>query len=105
MPPHTETIPANPDGDLQARYSFARAESDHVAVETVKRAENGDGWIVRVYETKGCRGKASIVFGQPLRAANECDLMEVDENAATIAGDRLTFTIKPYEIKTFRVTF
>ena len=105
MPPHTETIPANPDGDLQARYSFARAESDHVAVETVKRAENGDGWIVRVYETKGCRGKASIVFGQPLRAANECDLMEVDENAATSVGDRLTFTIKPYEIKTFRVTF
>lgn len=82
---------------------FARCTNSAVILETIKGAEDGDGLIVRVYESQGSRGKAAIDFGFALKAAAECNLMEVYETDLPVDGSRLNFTIKPYEIKTFRI--
>jgi alpha-mannosidase len=95
-------------GSLPPQFSLASLQSDSVILETIKRAEDGDGWIFRVYEHKGNRLNAvSIVFGQAVTRAEECNLIEerIGEGSVTIDGSRLTFSITPYEIKTFRVRF
>ncbi|MBI4786269.1 MAG: alpha-mannosidase [Chloroflexi bacterium] len=97
-------LPPNPHGALPARYGFAALDSDNVMVETVKKAEDGDAWIVRVYEYKQFRSRAvNLTFGQPIRRAVECNLLEEDDRPAAYQENRLTFGIDPYEIKTFKV--
>ena len=91
-------------GDGRAKdFSFAASLSDHAVLDTLKGAEDGDGLILRVYESQGARGEAAVRFGREIESAVECNLMEVDEAAARAEGDTLKFYIKPYEIKTFRI--
>ena len=96
----------NPYGALPRAYAFAAlSENDrHIILETIKQAEDGDGWIVRLYEYMNCRSSASsLTFGHPIRKAVKCNLLE--EAAANYEDNRLIFPIKPCEIKTFRVWF
>ncbi|MBX3062725.1 MAG: alpha-mannosidase [Anaerolineae bacterium] len=95
-------------GTLPADYEFATVESDHVLLETVKPAENGDGVIIRVYEYKGgTTNNAAIIFNPPICRAVECNLLEEGDTPANInvQDRRLSFAITPYQIKTFRVWF
>ncbi len=92
-------------GNLPACYQFATLDADHVILETVKKAEDDEAWIARLYEYKQCRNNAvSLDFGRPVRAA-ECNLMEQAESPVVCQDGRLTFAIAPYEIKTFKVWF
>lgn len=95
-----------PGGSLPLAHSFASVNAPHVLLDTVKRAEDGDGWVIRLYEYQqmGCAG-VHVRFGTPVRRAVECDLME--ENLQPVQHDAtgIHFPIRPFEIKTFRVWF
>ncbi len=97
-------LPVVGNGDGSAKsFRFASIANANVILDTIKGAEDGDGIIVRVYESQGCRGNAAIDFGFALQDAAECNLMEEFEHAMTTEGNTLRFSIKPYEIKTFRI--
>ncbi|HSL29857.1 MAG TPA: alpha-mannosidase [Anaerolineales bacterium] len=99
-------VPANLGGDLPASFGWAEVDTDHVVLETVKKAEDENAWIVRVYECKQYRSNAvTIAFGQPVRKAMECNLLEEDEAPVTFQGNELEFAIRPFEIKTFKLWF
>jgi alpha-mannosidase len=105
-PLRSAVIPQPQPGDLAPAYSLATVDAPHVVLETVKQAEDGDGWIVRLYESRQYRNPAvRLTFGRPLRRAVECNLVEEDEQPAAYEGSTLTFGIAPFEIKTFRVWF
>ena len=108
VPLLAQAITAHPEGKLPGRYQFAAADTHHVIVETVKKAEADDAWIVRVYERQQRRNPAiTITFGQPLVRAEACNLIEEEEADPSLhyAGRHLTFALKPYEIKSFKVWF
>lgn len=86
-------------------FSFVGIQNSSVILDTIKYAEDGDGLIVRVYESQGSRGKAELLFGTAIKDAAECNLMEVCEHTLPVDRFSLPFTIKPYEIKTFRIHF
>jgi alpha-mannosidase len=99
-------VPANPQGDLPAAYAWAEVDTDHVLLETVKKAEDEDAWIVRLYECKQYRSnEVTITFGQPIQKAVECNLLEEDEVPGVYDGNQLRFPIAPFEIKTFKIWF
>jgi len=83
--------------------SFASIDKANAIIDTIKGAEDGDGLIVRVYESQGARCEATVSFGFDVKDVTECNLMEVDEQAVPADGNSFKFYIKPYEIKTFRV--
>lgn len=106
LPLLAATVPAQPTGALPDACSFAEVDADHVVIETVKRAEDDDAWIVRVYESRQCRATAvRLRFGRSLSRAQACNLVERDARDVPFAADNLTFPIAPYEIKTFKVWF
>ncbi|MBI5671443.1 MAG: alpha-mannosidase [Chloroflexi bacterium] len=106
VPVHAAALHAQPSGDLPLQYSLAAVNADHVVLETVKRAEDDDSWIIRVYDYKQYRNQAvSITFGRPIKSAVECDLMEMPLGEAFHEGNRLTFAIAPYEIRTYKIRF
>ena len=83
--------------------SFLRVESDHVVVETIKTADDGDGLIVRMYEAHNQRGQVCLDFGRPVESAVEVDLLERETGPVTVEGNRVRCSVRPFEIKTIRV--
>jgi alpha-mannosidase len=100
------SIPANLQGSLPPAYGWAEVDTDHVILETVKKAEDENAWIVWVYECKQNRSNAvTIASGKPVRKAAECNLLEEDQRPITQQGHQLIFPIKPFEIKSFKIWF
>ena len=77
--------------------------ADYAVIETIKRAEDGNGLIVRLYETRRWRGKVTLLSGVPLASASICNLLEEDERAVDVVNDSLTLDITPYQIITLRL--
>lgn len=99
-------IPARQAGRLPQAFRFAGVDAEHVVVETVKKAEQGEAWIVRLYECQQSRaGRVRLRFGLPIARAAECNLVEEEERPAEFQGEALFFPIQPFEIKTFKVWF
>ncbi len=97
---------ANRSTPLPARYQFATVDADNVIIETVKRAEDGDAWIIRVYEFKQYRqNNVHLCLSQAIQKAVECNLIEEEEHPIEYTGDHIMFSIAPFEIKTFKVWF
>jgi alpha-mannosidase len=85
------------------RSSFLSTPTDHIVVETVKVAADGDGLIVRLYEAHNQRGPASLQFDRPVASAVEVDLLERDVGPVEVAGVDVRFRVRPFEVKTLRV--
>jgi alpha-mannosidase len=98
-------IPAQPNGTLPARYAFVTVP-DEVILETVKKAEDEDAYIIRLYEWRQARHNGvTLRFARPIRRAAECNMIEEEERPIDHEGDQLTFPITPYEVKTFKIWF
>lgn len=84
--------------------SFISTDTDNIIIETVKPAENGDGIIVRLYDCENSLTKATLTFAEGmLESVEECNLMEEKEADIEACGNSFTVSVKPYEIKTYRV--
>lgn len=84
--------------------SFISTDKDNIIIETVKPAENGDGMIVRLYDCENSLTKATLTFAEGmLESVEECNLMEEKEADIEACGNSFTVSVKPYEIKTYRV--
>jgi alpha-mannosidase len=88
---------------IARRSSFLSTPTDHIVVETVKVAQDGDGLIVRLYEAHNQRGPASLAFERPIAGAVETDLLEREIGPVLVEGNQLRFDVRPFEIKTLRV--
>ncbi len=85
--------------------SLISCNRENCFVEVVKRAEDGNGLIVRMYENKNSQVKARITFGRPFKEAYECNLLEKNEIILKSNEYEFECIFKPYEIKTFRLVF
>ena len=88
---------------LKPQASLVSTLADHIVVETVKVADDGNGLIVRLYEAHNRRGRASLVFDRPVIRAVETDLLEREVGPAEVNGAEVRFEVRPFEIKTLRV--
>lgn len=97
---------SQPQGKLPAQSQFATVDAENVIIETVKKAEDEEAWIVRVYEHQQSRRAAvTLALGQPIQRVVECNLVEEGEVPVHFEGQQIVFPISPYEIKTFKVWF
>lgn len=85
-------------GNTASFASLIQVDNPHVMVEAVKKAEDTDDLIIRLYETSGTFAETAVAFGVADVEIEEVDLME---NPLGKAVDRLTF--QPFEIKSLRV--
>ena len=83
--------------------SFLSTDCPHVVIDTVKPAEDGQGLIVRIYEAYNQRGSGTLTFATPLLSAVECNPLEETLGKAQYKENTLSFQVKPFEIKSFRV--
>ena len=85
--------------------SLATTDAPNVAIKAMKRADDGDGYIVRVYETAGKPTQANIVFADKLNSAKKADGTEKVIAEAATDGNKLPVSLKANGIATYRVYF
>jgi len=75
-----------------------------INVDAVKRAEDGDGFVVRVHELLGGCAAGMLSSDYGIAQYAECNLLE-DICGATVEAVTISFDLKPFEIRNFRVWF
>ncbi|HWZ99089.1 MAG TPA: alpha-mannosidase [Candidatus Dormibacteraeota bacterium] len=96
---------ANHQGPLQGSHSFLSSNSDNVVITAVKNAEDGGALIIRFYEWAGKNSDVSLTLPSHVESAEETDLMERPLGTLKSGADSVTVPVKPYEIKTLKITF
>lgn len=91
-------------GELGKLFSFVSSDNRHVIIKALKKAENSDEYVVRVYETGGQHEqKATLAFAGEILKAYEADGTEKTLKPARTNKDQLFVDIKPYSVKTYKV--
>lgn len=103
--PLTSVWKENEEGTLAPEYSMVSSNQDNVVVEVVKKAEDSDDTIIRLYECYNRRTPVELTFGKEVKSVVECNMMEEGAEPVEFAGNKASFMMKPYEIKTLKVTF
>lgn len=119
--PDTSRRQESPGTPAPSAIIFA-TDAESVVVEAVKRAQDGEYLIVRLYEAYGARTQAAIRCALPISEVVECDLLErplTPESGPAYAlwqaspvashdtpradGQQWSCEFRPFEIRTFRV--
>ncbi|MBO4392359.1 MAG: alpha-mannosidase [Clostridia bacterium] len=82
--------------------SFAFIDGNAV-IETVKKAEDSDDIIVRVYEPVGARPDLSVGAYFGIKEVCECDLLENETKSVPVKNNTFTLSFRPFEIKTVKI--
>jgi len=83
--------------------SLVRSTVPNVIIETVKMAEDGQGMILRLYESRGIRGPVVLKFAFALRSVWRTNLLEENDSPVPVTGDEVALDLKPYQVVTLRV--
>ena len=103
--PLVTTVATAKNGNLPREKAFASVDAKNVIIDCIKKAEDTDDIIVRVYEAHGARGPVRLTFGKTPVRVSECDLMEENDVSIESHGNTVSFGILPWEIRTFKVRF
>jgi len=91
-------------GYWPAAASFMKVEPENAVVSAFKK-EYGyfyHGFILRFHEVFGKTAEVKLELPWPVRA-DEANLIDYTERAFPLQAGRVSFTLKPYEIKTLKI--
>lgn len=83
--------------------SFAHIDDSNLVLDTIKKAEDDDSLILRLYECHGARGVARLRLGFPASAACFCDVLERETAPAPIHDTAIDVPYSPFKILTLKV--
>jgi len=70
-------------------------------VDCIKPAEDGNGYIIRMYEPYGMPGKVDLKLAKSATVTEETPIEK--KIADVVVGDSFTVEYKPFEFRTFRI--
>lgn len=83
--------------------ALVSAFPENIIVETIKREEDGDGLVIRLYESRRRRGEVALKLAFPIGAAWRTDALERQRQPIQFHADTLHLEIRPFEIVTLVV--
>jgi alpha-mannosidase len=88
------------------RSSLFRFTDESLSLASLKKAEDSDAIILRLYEAHGGRGKTTVETALPLQKAVVVNILEDETQELTIEdGRRITFEFKPFQVISLKLTF
>jgi len=95
-----------PYGDLEKpSASFFSVNSSNVMILAVKKADFGEGYIIRLLEISGTNATISISSYLPIIQAKLTNMTEEDIEDLTIESEKAIINVKSFETVTIRVIF
>jgi alpha-mannosidase len=100
-------IPTAGDGSEGGMDHFLALDGLPLSLGSLKRAEDGEGLILRLHEPHGNRGRATLRFPMPLSRFERVNLLEEPtEGAAPVSADdgrAVQLDVRPFEVVSLRV--
>jgi len=94
------------DGALPAKHSFVGVIGDNVVLTAVKKAEDGDALLLRIYEWAGKTANIRIQVPEGATSAALTNLMEKpDGGILAVADHQIAVPVHPFEIVSVLVNF
>ncbi len=84
--------------------SFASVDDPNLVLDTIKRAEDSDALVLRLYEAHGARGTARVRLAPPFSAAVRANALEDDGDALDAGGGAIVVPYRPHELITVKVS-
>ena len=85
------------------KQPLALATPEQVVIDTIKPAEDGEGWVVRLYESCGGHAHARVSFGAPVTAAWLSNTLEDRISALKVVANACSLDLRPFQIATIRL--
>jgi alpha-mannosidase len=93
-------------GKLPAVHSYVSVSSPNVILTAMKKAEDSNALILRMYEAAGVEEQVKVTLPAGARRAVLTNLMENEDGASVPLSDRTAeLSIDPYEILTLKVEY
>jgi alpha-mannosidase len=91
-------------GQLGRSFSLVKTNNPQVAIKAIKKAEDGDSYIVRINEIYGENyADASVEFASPIISAKELNGIEEEIGEVKTVDNRIVFSGKAFQPRTFSV--
>jgi alpha-mannosidase len=92
-------------GSMPQLWGLLSVSAPNAVVSTLKPSRDGEV-ALRIYEAGGqAVSRAEIHFTLPLASAKEANLIEDPGKPLEIRGNTISFDLRPYQIRTFRLRF
>ncbi len=79
-------------------------DSPNVIVESIKWAEDGNAFIVRIYEAGKTGAYTTITFNHPVSYVEEANLLEEPQRIIPVVNNSVSIYIRPFQVFTLRYT-
>ena len=89
------------DGSGSLPDNYVSVSAPNVFVETLKRAEDGQGYVIRLYEASGRLTDATVGIAG-IRFCRETDMLENTVKELPVKDGAVSVRFRPYEIITLR---
>lgn len=86
-----------------ARPAFVEVDGLRLGIGALKRAEDGNGLILRLYEPNGARGTARLRFSLTMATIQPVNLLEDSLEFPLTPGREAELEFRPFEIKSLRL--
>src|SRR3954447_20559725 len=84
--------------------SIASVDDPNLVLDTIKRAEDSDAVVLRLYEAHGGRGTATVRLGLPFSQARLANALEDEGPPLEVEGDAIRVPYRPHQIVTVKAS-
>jgi alpha-mannosidase len=78
--------------------SFVSSDDQNVVVDTIKKAEDSDATVIRLYEAHGARGTARLKCAWPVSSASFCNILEQEQRPAEVKDGQIVVPYLPSQV-------
>jgi len=89
------------NASLPAELSFFSTDADNLIISTVKRAEDTEGFVLRVYDLFGKDSDAKLKFFKPVSQGWQTDLLEYPKNEIKTNSNEVGIKVGHHSIETY----
>jgi alpha-mannosidase len=89
------------NASLPSELSFFSTDDDNLQISTVKKAEDSNGFVVRINELSGNDTKTKLRLFKPVSSGFKANLIEYKESEIKTNGKELDINIGHHSIETF----
>jgi len=100
---NSSLLPAHGDLAAGSSRSLIGIDTRQVIVEAIKRAEDSDAVVVRLYEAWGRSCTARVLTTLPARRAHRCDLLERNVEEIEVQDGQIELELSPFKIVTLKL--
>ena len=89
-------------GNMAEEFSLVSADKKNIVIETVKKADESDDMVVRLYDAFGGKVKTNITVADGFKEAYLCDMLENELEKLEFSGNSVKIPVSNYEVVTLK---